>query len=89
MRAIAPPEPFVAPDPFLPFTIAAVELEKEKMIVLGQVVAGVDVAELAVGMPIELVLETLYQRWRTGQADLEMAAAAGRESRRARRRARE
>jgi uncharacterized OB-fold protein len=30
------------------------------MIVLGQVVAGVDVAELAVGMPVELVLETLY-----------------------------
>ena len=56
-----PPEPFVAPDPYIPFAIAAVELEKEKMIVLGQVVAGVDVAQLAVGMPVELVLETLYR----------------------------
>jgi uncharacterized OB-fold protein len=61
-----PPEPFVAPDPFVPFAIAAVELEKEKMIVLGQVVAGVDVDELAVGMPVELVLETLY---REGEED--------------------
>ena len=61
-----PPEPFVAPDPYVPFAIAAVELDKEKMIVLGQVVAGVDVAELAVGMPVELVLETLY---RDGEQD--------------------
>lgn len=56
-----PPEPFVAPQPFVPFAIAAVELEREKMIVLGQVVAGVDVGELAIGMPMELVLETLYR----------------------------
>jgi uncharacterized OB-fold protein len=61
-----PPEPFVAPDPFVPFAIAAVELEKEKMIVLGQVVSGVDVADLAVGMPVELVIETLY---RDGETD--------------------
>jgi uncharacterized OB-fold protein len=56
-----PPEPFVAPKPFEPFAIAAVELEREKMIVLGQVVAGVGVEELEVGMPMELVLETLYR----------------------------
>lgn len=55
-----PPEPFVAPTPFEPFAIAAVELEKEKMIVLGQVVKGVGVEQLKVGMPMELVLETLY-----------------------------
>ena len=61
-----PPEPFVSPDPFAPFAIAAVELEKEKMIVLGQVVSGVDVAGLRVGMPVELVLETLY---RDGDSD--------------------
>jgi uncharacterized OB-fold protein len=30
------------------------------MIVLGQVVAGVTVAQLKVGMPVELVLESLY-----------------------------
>lgn len=55
-----PPEPFVAVDPFEPFAIAAVELEKEQMIVLGQVVKGIGVENLSVGMTMELVLETLY-----------------------------
>lgn len=56
-----PPEPFVAADPFVPYAIAAVELDKEKMIVLGQVVEGVSVEQLKVGQEVELVLETLYQ----------------------------
>lgn len=56
-----PPEPFIAPDPFVPFTIAAVELEKEKMIVLGQVIAGVNVSDLKAGMEMELVLDTLFE----------------------------
>ncbi len=56
-----PPEPYVAADPFVPFAIAAVELEKESMIVLGQVVTGCDVDQLKVGMPVELVLEPLHE----------------------------
>jgi uncharacterized protein len=56
-----PPEPYVSPDPFKPYAIAAVELEKEQMTILGQVVEGVDVEQLKVGMEVELVLETLYQ----------------------------
>jgi uncharacterized OB-fold protein len=56
-----PPEPFVAPDPFEPFAIAAVQLEKEQMVVLGQVVRGVSVEELKVGTPVELVLESLHE----------------------------
>lgn len=56
-----PPEPFVAADPFEPYAIAAVELEKEKMIVLGQVVSGVDVDQLKAGDKVELVLETLFE----------------------------
>ncbi len=56
-----PPAPYVSPDPFVPYSIAAVELEKEKMIVLGQVVTGVNVSDLTVGMTMELVLETLSQ----------------------------
>ena len=55
-----PPPPFVAPSPFVPFAIAAVELAAERMIVLGQVAAGVGVEQLKVGMPVELVLEPLY-----------------------------
>lgn len=56
-----PPEPFVAPDPYKPFAIAAVQLEKEQMIVLGQVVEGVGVEQLKVGDEMELVLDTLYE----------------------------
>lgn len=56
-----PPEPFVAEEPFVPYTIAAVELEKEKMVVLGQVVKGVDVSDLKAGMEMELVLDTLFE----------------------------
>lgn len=55
-----PPEPFVAPDPFKPFAIAAVQLEKEQMIVLGQMVEGVTVDQIKVGDPVELVLDTLH-----------------------------
>ena len=56
-----PPVPYVAADPYVPFSIAAVELAEEKMVVLGQVVAGVGVTDLAVGQEVELVLDTLYQ----------------------------
>ncbi len=56
-----PPEPFVAPDPFVPYALAAVTLEKEQMTILGQVVEGVGVEDLKVGMPMELVLETLHE----------------------------
>ena len=61
-----PPPPYVSAEPFQPFAIAAVELAAERMIVLGQVVAGVGVAQLKIGMPMELVLETLH---RVGGAD--------------------
>lgn len=56
-----PPEPFVAPDPFEPYTIAGVQLEKEQMVVLGQVIRGVSVEDLRVGMTMELVLERLHE----------------------------
>ena len=57
----APPPPYVAAEPFEPFAIAAVELEREKMVVLGQVVRGVSTEELEVGMEMELVLGRLYE----------------------------
>ena len=52
-----PPEPFVAAQPFAPYAIAAVELAKEKMVVLGAVVDGVGVDKLKGGMTMELKLE--------------------------------
>ena len=56
----APPAPYVSPDPFVPYTVAAVELAQERMVVLGQVASGVDPKELKVGMPVELIIEPLY-----------------------------
>lgn len=56
-----PPAPYVSPEPFRPYTIAAVELAAEKMVVLGQVAPGVDMGQLRAGMRMELVLGTLYE----------------------------
>lgn len=56
-----PPAPYVATDPFVPFCIAAVELAEEKMVVMGQVVPGVTVADLSVGDEVELVTDVLYE----------------------------
>ena len=55
-----PPEPYVSADPFQPFAIAAVELDSQRMIVLGQVVTGVGVERLRIGMRMQVALETLY-----------------------------
>lgn len=76
-----PPAPFVAvTDPFEPITIAAVELEKEQMVILGQCIAGVTPADLRVGTEVELVIDTLYEddaheylvwKWKPVQMDIE------------------
>lgn len=56
-----PPEPYVSPtDPFEPFCIAAVHLEAEQLVILGQVPAGIGVEDLHIGMPMRLVLDTLF-----------------------------
>jgi uncharacterized OB-fold protein len=57
----APPEPYVAPDPFVPYTVCAVELDVEKMVVLGGLATGADATQLEVGMEMELVLGSLYE----------------------------
>lgn len=54
-----PPPPAIASDPFEPYTVAAVELEAESMIVLGQLTGGTD--GLRVGAPVELVIDTLFE----------------------------
>jgi hypothetical protein len=56
-----PPKPYIAADPYVPFSIAAVELADEKMVVMGQVVPGVTVSDLSVGDEVEVVLDTLYE----------------------------
>lgn len=55
-----PPPPYVSAEPFEPYVVAAVELEVEQMVILGQVVRGLTVDDLAVGMPVELAVGVLY-----------------------------
>ncbi|MFC8955586.1 Zn-ribbon domain-containing OB-fold protein [Streptomyces sp. NPDC057101] len=52
-----PPAPYVSdPDaPWEPYTLVAVELAAEAMVVLGQAAPGVTPADLAVGAEVELV----------------------------------
>jgi uncharacterized OB-fold protein len=69
-----PPAPFVPrTDPYEPFAIAAVELDTERLIVLGQVADGFGVGDMQIGTRVELVVEpletvgdttTLVWRWR-------------------------
>ena len=56
-----PPPPYVSPDPFVPYTVVAVELEQERMVVLGLLADGADPSQLHVGDQVELVLGTLYE----------------------------
>ena len=51
----------MAPDPFVPYIVAAVELDAEKMVVLGQVSSGVSIGDLSAGMKMELVIDSLYE----------------------------
>jgi uncharacterized OB-fold protein len=57
-----PPSPYVVPtDEHVPFCIAAVELEAEGLVIMGQVVAGVTVDDLRVGQRMELVIDVLFR----------------------------
>lgn len=56
-----PPAPYVAADPFVPYTVVAVELAEEEMVVLGPLVPECDPATLTVGTEVELTLGTLYE----------------------------
>ncbi|MEU3281052.1 Zn-ribbon domain-containing OB-fold protein [Streptomyces antibioticus] len=58
-----PPSPYVTnPElPWEPYALIAVELQAERIVVLGQAVPGVTVADLAVGMEVEVVPGVLYE----------------------------
>ncbi|WP_037781596.1 Zn-ribbon domain-containing OB-fold protein [Streptomyces sp. HGB0020] len=68
-----PPSPYVSnPElPWEPYTLIAVELEAERIVVLGQAAPGVLVANLSVGMEVEVVpgalhedTETVWTTWK-------------------------
>jgi hypothetical protein len=56
-----PPPPYEAGDPFVPYTVVAVELARERMVVLGQLAPGIDPASLELGREMELVVDTLSE----------------------------
>lgn len=56
-----PPPPYIPrTEPYQPFALAAVELDAEQMVILGQIADGFGVADLEVGQQVELVVEPLY-----------------------------
>jgi len=57
----APPPPYPAREPFEPYGVAAVQLDEEQMVVLGQLAAGTDIARLTLGAEMQLVVEPLYE----------------------------
>jgi len=71
-----PPPPYVSPsDPYRPFVLAAVELDADGIIVLGQMVDGCSADDVSVGQRVELVVEPLLEsdeavqlmwRWKPG-----------------------
>jgi uncharacterized OB-fold protein len=57
-----PPPPYIPrTDPYEPFALAAVELEAEGLVILGQVADGYGCDDLAIGAEVELVVEPLYR----------------------------
>jgi len=56
-----PPLPYESPDPFEPYTVVGVELQDERMVILGQLAPGFDAASLEVGQDMELVIDTLSE----------------------------
>jgi len=57
-----PPPPYLASsDPYVPFTLAAVELADEQLVVLGQLADGYTVDDIKVGDEVELAIEPLYE----------------------------
>ena len=58
-----PPAPYViTTEPFEPIVLAAVELDEEQLVVMGQMATGVGVDDLSVGMPVRMILDVLYER---------------------------
>lgn len=55
-----PPPPYPQAEEFVPFAVAAVQLEAEGIIVLGKVVTGTLAADLNVGMEMELTTMPLF-----------------------------
>ena len=57
-----PPPPYIiSGDEYEPFALAAVALEAERMVIVGQVARGFAFDDLTIGQTVRLVVEPLYQ----------------------------
>jgi uncharacterized OB-fold protein len=55
----AAPPPALSADPFEPYAVAAVELDEERIVILGRVADGSALDALSVGDPMEIVVEPI------------------------------
>ena len=51
----------ITEEPFKTFVIAAVELEKEGMVICGQMMPGIQISDMEVGMDVQVALDVLYE----------------------------
>jgi hypothetical protein len=56
----AAPAPYVGKEPFEPYTVVAVELADEQLVVLGQLSENVDPTTLKIGTEVDVVIESLF-----------------------------
>ena len=56
-----PALPYQIVEPFEPFVISAVELEKEKIVICGQMMPGIEIDDIDVGTKVQLALDVLYE----------------------------
>ena len=55
-----PALPYQITEPFEPFLICAAQLEEENMVICGQMMSGIDINDLEVGLDVKLALDVLY-----------------------------
>lgn len=56
-----PPAPYMPADPFVPYTVVAVELNEERMVVLGRLAPDCDPSTLTSGAEVEVERGVLYE----------------------------
>jgi hypothetical protein len=56
----AAPAPYVGKDPFEPYTVVAVELGAEQIVVLGQLADDVDPSAMKIGDEVAVTIEPLF-----------------------------
>jgi len=56
-----PALPYQISEPFEPFLICAAQLEEENLVICGQMMPGIDINDLDVGMKVKIALDVLYE----------------------------